>query len=149
MDIVSAISTAASSLRMAAEVGRALAESSGTLERAELKLRLADMMGAVADARSHLAEIQEATAEQQREIARLRDAFEQRESTVRWHDAYYKANAEGKPAGRAYCAKCWDDSQRLRLLATHPGNYRVRLCRTCNSEYDNLAAQDLKESGPE
>jgi hypothetical protein len=149
MDIITAIATATSSLRMAADVGRAIVESDGTLERAELKLKLADMMGAVADARSQIATIQEATLEQQREIQRLKGAFESRDKVLRWHDAYYYINAEGKAAGRAHCAKCWDDAQLLRILAAHPGNYRVRLCRTCGSEYDLSAAQDLKETGPE
>jgi len=46
-------------LKGATEIGKALITSQGTLDKAELKLKLADLMGELASARSEAADLQD------------------------------------------------------------------------------------------
>jgi len=57
------------------------------------------LVGSLADAKVELVELQDVLVANDRRIAELEDAFETKHALVRHGDAYYVADANGKPVG--------------------------------------------------
>src|SRR5690349_6965957 len=93
------IGAALSSLKTATEIVRFIRESDVSLEKAELKLKLADLLSSLADAKMELTEVQDALVEKDKKIAELEDAFQSKDKFVRQYDAYYIAGENGEPQG--------------------------------------------------
>ena len=132
MDI-SAISSALTSVKTASEIARLLKDSTHSLEQAEAKLKLADLISALADTRMQIAEIKETLAEKDGEIRLLNEAL-LRKSQLEWEKPYYWAIVDGQRDG-PYCQKCHDtDSKLIRLQG---GKNGVWECLSCKSKvYD-------------
>lgn len=55
-------------LKVAIDIAKAIRSSDVSIERAELKLRLAEMIGALADAKIEVIEVQELLAEKDKQL---------------------------------------------------------------------------------
>lgn len=88
-----------SSLKTATEITKFLRETDLSLERADLKLKLAELIEALADAKIVLVEVQETLAGKDQRIAELEEAFNSKDDLVRRYDAYYAADLERKADG--------------------------------------------------
>ena len=132
MDI-SAISSALTSVKTASDIARLLKDSTHSLEQAEAKLKLADLISALADTRMQIAEIKETLAQKDGEIRSLNEAL-LRKSQLEWEKPYYWALVDGEKDG-PFCQKCHDtDSKLIRLQG---GNNGVWSCLSCKSSvYD-------------
>lgn len=137
------ISAAIASLKNATDIARFLKDSDASLERAEWKFKLADLMSALAEAKIQLAEVQDVLSEKDARIAELEEAFRAKDSLVREGDAYYLPNAEGKASGKPFCLRCWEVDHQKRALVYSPKDHRVRLCSKCKSEYEGRSAHEL------
>lgn len=107
MPDISAIAAVLGSLKTATEIAKFIRESDVSIERAELKLKVADLIGALADVKLELVELQDTFASKDQRIKELEAAFESRDALVRKYDAYYKADASGNASGAPYCLRCW------------------------------------------
>ena len=95
MDIA-AISTLLGSIKTATEIAKVIKETDLSLETAETKLKLADLISALADARIEVTEIQQSLAERESEIRTLKASIEIKER-LKWQDpCYWLEDAEGK-----------------------------------------------------
>lgn len=130
------ISAALASLKAATDIAKFLRESDLSLEKAELKLKLAELVSALADVKMELAEVQEVLSEKDKRVAELEEAFETKSSLIRYQDAYYDANLEGKPVGVPYCLRCWENDHKKRQLVRDIKENRARICTTCGQKYE-------------
>jgi hypothetical protein len=139
------IATALSGIKTATDIARFLKDSDFSLEKAELKLKLADLVGALADVKIELAEIQETILDKDKKIQELHDAFQSKENMVRNFDAYYEASETGKPCGVAYCLKCWEVEHKKRPLIKLAGNMHIHVCPVCAHQYTARLSQQIHE----
>ena len=130
MDI-SSFSAALSSLTSAADIAKLIRDSGLTLEKAEIKLKLADLISTLADAKIQLAEIRETLIEKDGLIQELR-AQVKTKGEVAWDPPYYWLQLESGRDG-PFCQKCYDtDKTLIRLQGNGSGYWQ---CKACKSDY--------------
>ncbi len=143
---IATIGAVLNSLKTAADIAKFLRETDLSMERAELKLKLADLVGALAEAKMELAEVQDALSTRDKRIAELEEAFQVKDSMVRYRDGYYHTDENGKPTGRPYCLRCWENDHKKRQLVHDAKEYRLRICVTCGHRYAGDTVMDFKSS---
>ncbi len=121
-------------LKTAAEIVKLL-RSDSPIQKAEAKLKLAEVLESLADARVQLVDVQEAVREKDARIADLEEAFEVRDTVQRQNDGIYRIKA-GKAEGYPHCLRCWEEDHRLRQLVHSAGDHRARVCPTCKTGYE-------------
>lgn len=144
MPDLATIGAALSSLKTATDIVKFLRESDLSLEQAELKHKLADLLSTLADTKIELIEVQETLAEKVKKIAELEDAFQKKDSLIRQCDAYYAADENGKPIGVAYCLHCWENDHKQRQLVQNPNEHFIRVCTSCGHQYERRLAGDIQ-----
>ena len=100
MPDIAAIGSVLSSLKTATEIAKFLRDTDVSLERAELKMKLADLTGALADAKIEMSSIQDALLDREARIKDLEASFARKDTVVRKYDAYYSQSPTGNPTGR-------------------------------------------------
>lgn len=93
MPDMATVSAVLGSLKTATDIAKFIRESDVSIERAELKLKIADLVSALADVKIELVDLQEVFAAKEQRIRELEGAFEARDSLVRRYDAYYRAES--------------------------------------------------------
>lgn len=141
---IASISTALASLKAATDIAKFLRGSDLSLEKAELKLKLADLVSALADAKIQVVEIQETLQEKDKRIMDLEDAFQSKDKLFRHFDAYYMANENGNPVGVPYCLRCWETDHKKRQLVYEAGDHSKRVCTSCGHKYNGRHAADIQ-----
>jgi hypothetical protein len=149
MPDITAIGAVLSSLKTATEIAKFIRESDVSIERAELKLKVADLISTLADVKMELVELQETFTSREQRIRELEEAFKVKDHIVRKHDAYYRADSEGKPLGVPYCLRCWENDHKQRQLVHDAKENRVRLCTSCGHRYESRLAGDIHPTSPE
>jgi hypothetical protein len=129
------ISAALSGLKRATEMVSALTRGDVTLEKAELKVKLADVLGELAEARTALVEAHEALEANEKEMQRLLGAVRLKDQVVRYGDAYFSKASNGSPTGDPYCTFCFESDGRLLHLTDRDRNH-TRVCPGCKHEVD-------------
>lgn len=128
LDIPS-ISAALSSLKTAADIAKLIKDSGATLEQAEIKLKIADLVSSLADARIKISEVRESLAEKDAELRTLKSALETRDSLEYEAPYYWLVKLEGKDG--PFCQKCYDaDAKLARLQMRAQGYWGCTLCNT-------------------
>jgi len=128
---ITSIAAALSGIKNAADIAKIINDSGASLEKAEVKLQLADLISALADAKIEIANIREAISEKDIEISELTKKLKTKEN-VTWEEPYYFIiTDEGKDG--PYCQKCHDSKQLLIRLQNHDVGYWS--CNECNSNY--------------
>ena len=127
MDIA-AIGPLLGSLKTATDIAKFIRESDMSLEKAETKLKLAELVSALADAKLEAAEIQQAILDRDETIRQLTATAKLR-AEVRWQQpCYYLPNSEGQD--EPYCQNCYDSSGKLARLHTDgAGHFQCRVCK--------------------
>ena len=127
MDLA-AVGSLLGSLKAATDIAKLIRESDVSLEKAETKLKLAELVSALADAKLDAAEIQQAILDRDEEIRRLRAAARLTAELVWRQPCYYLANADGKE--ESYCQNCYDAEKKLaRLHEDGRGLFHCRVCK--------------------
>lgn len=115
------------SIKTATDIAKLIKDSGTTLEKAEAKLKLAELVSALADAKLEAAEIQQAMLQKDERIRDLEREAKIRASLVWREPCYSLANAEG--VDEPYCQHCYDGTQKLvRLHTDGKGMYSCRVC---------------------
>lgn len=134
------IGAALSSIKAATDIAKIIRESTTSLEKAEVNYKLAELVGALAEAKLQIAEIQELILEKDRSIKALQDELNTRVE-VRWEKPYYWREREGNKDG-PFCQQCYDNTTKLiRLQSVGTGHWE---CATCHTYYFD---SDFRESG--
>jgi len=140
------ISAILSSVKTATEIAKFIRDGDISIERAELKLKIADLIIALADVKSELVELQETFSEKERKIKDLEAAFEAKDTLIRFNDAYYKKDDAGKAIGSPFCLRCWENEHLQRQLVTAAKDYRTRVCTSCGHQYSDNHTYDIQQS---
>ncbi|CZF82789.1 hypothetical protein GCE9029_03441 [Grimontia celer] len=112
MPDMASIAAALSGVKTAAEIAKILKDSASSLEQAEIKLKFAELIGALADVKIELADIQAVVQEKDQFIAELEKKLQDSSETVGFLGARYMKNDAGKPSGVPFCPTCYAKSKR-------------------------------------
>ncbi len=143
MPDIASIAAIMSSIKTATEIAKFLRESDLSLEKAELKLKLADLVGSLADAKMELIAIQETIAAKDLRIAEIEEAFQSKNNLVRYRDAYYAVDEKGNAAGEPYCLRCWENDHKKRQLVSDAKDHGTTVCTTCGHRYSHNMAYKI------
>jgi tRNA(Ile2) C34 agmatinyltransferase TiaS len=130
-DPLTAISTILGSIKTAADIAQLLKNSDLSLEKAELKLKLAELVGALADAKIEIAGVQELVSEKDKKIKSLEQAADI-SNKVKYQAPYYWL-VDGTSKDGPFCQQCRDKDEALIRLQGH-GNGSWE-CKTCKNTY--------------
>lgn len=78
------------SIKAAADIAKTLRDLDHSLETAELRLRMVDVLSSLADARESVLEPESSVKDKDREIERLQDLFAFKGALAKRKDAYYE-----------------------------------------------------------
>ena len=152
MDIDS-IGRAYAAVEGSIKIAKALAGASSAIEVAELKLRAAELINSLADIKIELAASKDEKQRLQHEIEELRGTLQLKATVVRLLDAFYTADAEGKPTGDPFCSRCWQVDHRLIYLSGPQIGTANTNCTHCKSYYASrrtpFSAEKFIEANPQ
>jgi hypothetical protein len=130
LDFPATFTAIASALKIVKELN----EIDRKLDQAGLKLRIAELSGALSRANMTLAEAQQALVEKDKEIAGLKRSFALAADLVE-HDGYhYRKNSEGQPQGRPVCPRCHLEGRLILTTVTDLDGRPVQ-CPECQRNY--------------
>lgn len=126
MDI-SSIGAALSSIKTAADLAKIIKDSSSSLEQAEVKFKLAELVSALAEAKMDIASIKELILEKENEISVLKGLLEIKKK-VMWEKPFYFLVEDDVKDG-PYCPTCYDNHKKMiRLQDEENGSWRCHVC---------------------
>jgi hypothetical protein len=139
MEPITAISTLFTSIKTATEIANLFRQATTSLEQAEVKMKLADLIGALADAKMDAALVQQEILDRDTKIKEL-EAAAALQAALRWEQpCYYLKSEQG--IDEPYCQTCYDAHKKLARLHAHPDGYFA--CRVCGESFltdERLAA---------
>ena len=135
--------TALTVLGQAVNVVKGLNQIDREFDKAELKLKVAELSGALATAQLTLAEAQREAADKDAEIGRLKASFREKQDLVEYHGYYYRKRPDGKPQGPPYCARCVQKGA-LHMTTSSAGPGRPQKCPDCKAEYQDISVFDFE-----
>jgi hypothetical protein len=128
---ITVISSVFSSIKAASDIAKIVRESGLTLEQAEYKLKLAELVEKLADAKMQLASVQEVIDEKDQKIKQLEQEAEIR-GNLKYESPYYWLEHNGHRDG-PFCQQCYDSGKKLMRLTGYGNGYWD--CKTCMSNY--------------
>lgn len=140
--VISAIIT---SVKTATDIAKLIKDSDLSLEKSELKLKLAELVSSLADAKLQMVEIQETILDKDRRIKELETVLETKNHIVKKYDAYYECTEDGTPNGQPYCMHCWEAKHKAYHLHFSAINRGVKECSECITRYEARTTPELPE----
>lgn len=128
---MAAISQVLSSIKAASDIAKLLKETDISLEKAETKLKLAELVGALADAKLELAEVQSLLLDKDEKINELAETLHTKRN-VSWEPPWYWSVDGGRKDG-PFCQQCYDKECTLIRLQDLHGYW---ICLSCKNTYD-------------
>lgn len=128
------IAAALQAIKGASDIARGLLAAAGSLEKADLKLRIAELAEALVAARAAVLDVQEENHELRARVKELEAASRAGAELVRREGVLWPAQGEGGP----YCVRCFEVDSKMVTLSVAPammakfGYYR---CQQCKSFY--------------
>lgn len=133
-------------LNAAQETAKKIKEANYQLDKADMKMLLADITAAVATGKMELSLLQGVCEARDAELIRLNELLQYRGNLRRRGDGYYKT-LEGRPYGQPYCSYCWEGKQQLLHLHNKIFSKDVRICPNCKNEYQAARTPYLEADG--
>ena len=126
------------SIKNASDIVKSLRSASVSLEDAEHKLQLANLIESLAEAKMNAAEIQDVIREKDEEIKRLNEALTLKAKVKKFGEAYFEVDSDETPIGDPYCLHCWEVSNKLVHLH-RPIKFYNPICSLCKNSYSKIA----------
>jgi hypothetical protein len=144
-----AVTAVLGSIKTATEIAKYIKDSDLSLEKAETKLKLADLIGALADAKLEVVGVEQTLAEAE---ARIRELVQQLETRgkLKWVDPAYWLEADTGLQG-PFCQQCYDTGGKLvRLQDDGDGYYECKACKNgfvtpAHREREAQVAREFKD----
>jgi len=124
--------TAVGSIKSAIDIAKLLKDGADTLDKAEVKLQLAELISSLADAKMQMAEVQELLLESNKEKKDLLDKLNQKAKVIYKKPSYFKINDDNSKDG-PYCQNCYDANEKL--IRLQGGNNDFWTCNQCKNKY--------------
>ena len=129
MDIA-AITALLGGVKTASELAKAIKDSGSTLEQAEVKLKLAELISTLADVKFEAAGVQEELIAAKEQIRALEGAVKQRAALVWKQPCYWMPRDGDANIEEPYCQPCHDNDKRLsRLHHDGKGAFQCMVCK--------------------
>ena len=126
---IGSVSAAIGSVKTAIDIAKVLKDNSDIYENAEVKLQLANLISALADAKMEIAEVQELLINSEKEKKELQDQIALKESLL-FEPPYYWRILENDDREGPYCQVCYDKEKKLiRLQDEKQGQWRCLSCK--------------------
>jgi DNA repair exonuclease SbcCD ATPase subunit len=135
MDSLSALRNALASLTAATEIAVFLKDSELSLPKDEMKVKLAELIAAIAEAKLQIEDITSIISEKDQTIKFLQDNINQGEEMVFEKNLYW--SIEGDKKDGPFCPQCWDHDHKKTRLYNMANAYWM--CRICNNSYKDSA----------
>jgi len=130
---ISSITAALSGIKNAIDIAKLIGNSGVTLEAAEVRLKLADLIETLADAKIEIANVKEIVAAKEEKIKVLEEQLSMQEKVV-WEEPYYFLQSDEEEKEGPYCQKCYDSEKKLIRLQS-PNRNGYWQCHACKSGY--------------
>ena len=131
MTDIATISAITSSVKTAIDIAKAIKDADVSLEKAEQKLRIAELVSALADTKLASAEVLELLQRKNAEIEDLKGKLKFSDKLVRVREAYYEVDEAGTPAGDPYCSHCWETRSQAIHLQKVADDFHKLTCPSC------------------
>ena len=131
MTDIAVLTSILGSIKTATDIVKLIKSSDISLEKAETKSKLADLISALADAKIEVAELQNLISEKDEKIKKLEKALEIKQK-LRYEAPYYWLDDGPKKEG-PFCQACYDtDGKLIRLQGNREGSW---CCKACKNFY--------------
>ena len=128
---VTTISTLLGSIKTATDIAKLIKNSDLSLEKAETKLKLAELISALADAKIEVTEIQQSLLDRDAQIREFQAKLDVK-GKLQWEQPYYWLS-DGQRREGPFCQQCYDTDEKLmRLQGSGDGYWE---CKTCKNSY--------------
>jgi len=141
MPDIASIAAIFSSLKAATDIAKLLKEADLSLEKAEHKMKLAELINALADAKIEASGIQETLNLKDSEIRELKQALNIQKNLKYEDPAYWLVEGDNREG--PFCQRCYDDGRKLIRLQVDGGIFQ---CKACDSTYVTKAFRDAQEA---
>jgi len=129
-----AITGALTAIKTATDIVQGVRTAENALNEAELKFRLADLMGSLAEAKIELSNLIEDVAKKDQKIETLEELLNNKDSIKKFGDAYYKTSTTNEPTEEPICTKCWEVAKLQVHLIGSPKRRDYMQCPNCKSD---------------
>ena len=131
--------------KTAVDIAKFIKNSSDTLDKSGQKLKLAELIEALADIKMETAEIKSLIIEKDEKIQSLEKQLKLKDDLVYEAPYYWIKNSDDKKDG-PFCQKCYDEDKKLiRLQEFTIGEWE---CKTCQNYYkDDNYSDDEEQCG--
>ena len=134
MDIAS-ISAALASIKTATDIAKLFKDTDVSFEKAEAKLKLAELISALAEVKIQMADIQQLLIDKDAELRAAKEQLDIKEK-LRWESPYYWLIDNNKKDG-PYCQCCYDkDKKLIRLQERIKGYWDCNVCKNHQTDSD-------------
>jgi len=145
MEPTTIISTVLTSIKTATDIAKFIKESDASFEKAESKLKLAELISALADAKIEVTDIQQELQKKDAEITVLKEKLNVR-GQLKFERPYYW-RIDGSQKDGPFCQKCYDSDQKLiRLQANGVGCWECKECKSTYFDSSYKPSCDSKET---
>lgn len=128
---IAVLGSALGSIKTATDIAKLIKDSGTSLEKAEVKLQIAELISSLADIKMELANVQTVLVEKDQNITDLKSKLNTKKSVVWSKPYYFLENGEEKDG--PYCQKCYDSDQKL--IRLQGGGTNPWSCLSCKGSY--------------
>lgn len=128
---MASVSAAITSLKVATDIAKFFKDTDVSFEKAETKLKLAELISALADAKMQFAEIRQVLIDKDAELRAVKGQLDVKEK-LKWESPYYWI-IDGDNKDGPYCQCCYDKAHSLIRLQERVKGYWE--CKSCNNTY--------------
>lgn len=123
------IATALAGIKTATEIAKLIKDSDATLEKAEVRFKMAELIEALADTKLQISDIKQLLVEKDELIGELKRSAATRAALK--YDAPYYWRIEGETRDGPFCQKCYDtDTTLIRLQKGYTrGQWTCHACK--------------------
>lgn len=143
MPDITSIVAAITGVKDAIEIAKALRAADKSLEQAEYKLKMSQLIDSLLDAREKAQDAKDLLQEKDIKIAELEKMLEFSGKLGRQYDAYYELQ-DGVMLGEPYCSHCWEVGHKPVHLIINDRSYPF--CPSCKNVYGRSRAKTIEAS---
>lgn len=142
MNEITGLTTILASIKTATDIAKLIKESGISLEKAEIKLKIAELISALADAKIEAAGLQNLISEKDEKIKELEETLNIKKS-LRYEAPFYWLGGDKKKDG-PYCHACYDSNGKLiHLQDLEGGDWFCFVCKQTFYEGSNNSSSTI------
>jgi len=133
MPDIGSVSAAIATIKTSIDIARVIKDSNNSLDEAERKLKIADLISSLADVKIELAEVQDLLRDKDSEIRDLKEKINEKESLI-FDGKFYWKDGDKVP----FCTVCKEKEEKYHHLTYVKNNswgQELHYCKICKSEY--------------